>query len=277
MLLCINACEQQDTTIKNPKSLTIGLLPDQSSQKLLESHKPLFDFIADKLNIKCHLIVPKDYPELVDLFNQEKIDLAFFGGYTFIQANQRNGAAPLVMRNIDKNFVSYLIVRKDSGLKDIQSLKSKRFAFGSELSTSGHLMPRYYMSNLEINPEDFFSTVLYSGAHDNTFQWVLNKKVDAGVMNASIYNQLIQKENSRDNIKILWQSPPYPDYVWAIQPYFSEEFNHRLTDVFLSITAESNVGKTILQNLSAEAFYPATLTDFEELKMAIRLIEPNHE
>jgi len=245
---------------------------------MLKTHEPLFTYISQILGVSYDVMIPKDYDDLLNRFHAGEIDFAFFGGITFIKAMKQSGAVPLVMRNIDLDFISYLIVRSDSQLKSIDMLNNKSFTFGSALSTSGHIMPRYYMKELNISPEIFFSKVQYSGSHTATLENVINKVVDAGVLNSQVFeSSVIERPVLSSELTVIWQSPPFPDYVWAIQPKFGIDFNQKLVDAFMSITPETPIGKKILKNQKADTFYPTSIADFAELEQALKLTESTND
>jgi phosphonate transport system substrate-binding protein len=153
-------------------SLRISILPDEGREKLIERYTPLFEYLARETGIPYELIIPETYGELLELFHAKKIDLAYFGGFTFVKANVIDNAVPLVMRDVDTRFTSYFLVKGDHPAENISDFKGKRFSFGSSLSTSGHLMPRYFLKEMDIIPEVFFSDTRYSGKHDLTAYWV---------------------------------------------------------------------------------------------------------
>lgn len=277
-LLSVCSCDVANKANKPPQHLVIALLPDRNPEQLLKDHDPLFTYLSQKLEVSYEVIIPSSYEDLLNKFQARDIDMAFFGGITFTKAMKQSGAVPLVMRNIDLNFISYLIVHSDSQLNNIEMLSNMRFSFGSPLSTSGHIMPRYYMKALNIIPEEYFSKVQYSGSHTATINDVINKTVDAGVLNSQVFDASTNEKPQLSNeLSIIWQSPPFPDYVWAIQPSFGDNFNQKIVDVFMSITKETAIGKKILNNQKADAFYPTSVADFAELEQALKLIEPNND
>ena len=278
LLLSICSCDPVSKSKKLPQHIVIGLLPDRTPEHMLKTHEALFTYISKMLGVSYDVIIPKDYDDLLNQFHAGEIDLAFFGGITFIKAMKQSGAVPLVMRNIDLDFISYLIVRTDSRLKSIDMLGNKSFSFGSLLSTSGHIMPRYYMKALNISPENYFSKVQYSGSHTATLENVINKVVDAGVLNSQVFEaSTIRRPVLNNELTVIWQSPPFPDYVWAIQPKFGIDFNQKLVDAFMSITPETPIGKKILKNQKADTFYPTSIADFAELEQALKLTESTND
>lgn len=165
--------------------LKVSAIPDEAPTELLRKFKPLGAYLEQELGMKVEFVPVADYAAVVEALAADRIDMAWLGGFTFVQARLKTGnAVPLVQREQDAEFTSKFIT-SDPAVKSPQDLKGKTFAFGSVSSTSGSLMPRYFMLQDGIKPEDFFSRVAYSGAHDATAAWVQAGKADAGVLNAS--------------------------------------------------------------------------------------------
>lgn len=245
-------------TIDAPRVLRIGVLPDQNPEILKQRFQPILKYLSEKLSLPCELLVPESYLGLLTLFHERKIDLAYFGGYSYVKARQDDRAIPLVMRRVDTRFTSLLIVNASSPLQNLESLENRSFAFGSSLSTSGHLMPRYFLQRRNITPESFFGSVRYSGAHDKTAYWVRDGVVDAGAVNATTLRSMLDKNLIQPNeIRILWETPPYADYVWAIQPQFGEEFRTRVRDAFLQLSPDNADHASVLRSLDALGYIPA--------------------
>ena len=153
---CLTCCKPQDTL---PSVLRIGVLPDENPVLLKQRYTRLVNYLSEATGVPCELVIPKDYDELLSLFLKKEIDLAYFGGFTFIQAHEKVQAVPLVMRGIDMKFQSYILVNKKLNINKLEELKGHSFAFGSRLSTSGHLMPRYYLIDKNIDPEQLFPSL----------------------------------------------------------------------------------------------------------------------
>jgi phosphonate transport system substrate-binding protein len=251
-----------------PTVLRVGVLPDENSEVLRQRYAPLLKYLSEAIGIDTQLILPSDYQQLSRLFQDGDIELAYFGGLTFVQASINSDAEPLVMRDIDTRFVSYFLARPDEHNKQFSDFEGKRFAFGSKLSTSGHLMPRHFMkSELQIEPETFFSEIDYSGSHDKTAFLVRDGAIDLGVANSAIVKKMIMDGRLGENeLDIVWQTPPYVDYVWAVQNHLDETIKYRLRDAFLGLDRAKLTHKTILTSLGAANFLPAGKRDFQPLR-----------
>ena len=171
--------------------LKVSAIPDEAPTELLRKFKPLGAYLEKELGMKVEFVPVADYPAVVEALATDRLDLAWLGGFTFVQVRLKTGnAIPLVQREQDAQFTSKFI-SANPDVKSLADLKGKSFAFGSVSSTSGSLMPRYFMQQDKIVPETYFSRVAFSGAHDATAAWVEAGKVDAGVLNASVWDKLV--------------------------------------------------------------------------------------
>lgn len=276
-ILCIQltACSLKKKDNSPPLSvLRIGILPDEDKQKLLNRYTPLFKYLSEEIGIPYELTIPESYDELLNLFNAKKIDLAYFGGFTFMKAHLLSNAVPLVVRDIDTRFTSYFLIHGDSSAKKISEFKGKTLSFGSRLSTSGHLMPRYFLKEQNIVPEKFFSDVLYSGAHDRTAVRVRDKSVDIGVANSQIVNSMFKDGRlKKGDVRVIWETPPYYDYVWALQPVYGKNIKIKISDAFFDLSNENTVHAKILKLLNAGSFMPAHIKDFYQLQSIVSALE----
>jgi len=258
----------------NKTTIRFGILPDSAQHIIDDRYKPLITFIEQELDIKIDVVKSQNYQQLLTQFKEKKIDLAFFGGYTFINAQINSKAEPLVMRDIDLQFSTVFLVNADNKNSKLEDFKGKAFSFGSKQSTSGHLMPRYFLSERDINPESFFTKVRYSGSHDNTAYLVRDNKVDLGAANSDVIRDMFKKGTlKQSDIRILWETPAYSDYVWAIQPNFEPLLRQRLLDTFLSLSPLNPSHKYILNALGAHGFLPANNEDFDSLRKVVKLLE----
>jgi phosphonate transport system substrate-binding protein len=255
-------------------TLTLGLLPDENPRQLELRYLPLIEAIKGKTGLDVKMILPSSYLDLVELFGAGKVDVAYFGGYTFILANERYGAVPLVMRDIDTHFVSHVLVHKDnSAVQELSDLRGARFSFGSRQSTSGHIMPRFHLSTQGIIPEEFFSEIRFSGAHDETVQRVADGTVDAGVANGQIVQRMLENSvNDALPVRVIWQSPAYVNYVRAVQSAMSEETQRAIKEVFLSLSRGNKDHRRFLDAIGAAYFLPTKSSDFDNLRRAIEAV-----
>ncbi len=257
-------CPADESPLPDP--LVLGVLPDRADDALRLRYRPLADYLQVALDVRVNLVIAADYGDLVDLMATGSVDLANFGGFTFVEATRRTGAVPLVMRDVDARFTSVIIANAASAVDDLKGLEGRSFTFGSRLSTSGHLMPRHYLAQQAIEPEAFFSSINYSGSHDATVELVRDGNVEAGVVNTLVLERMIAEgEVTAGEVRVVWETPPYVDYVYAAQPSLGESARRRLIDAFLCLSPDDSEHRRVLEELDAGGFLPASLTDFTEL------------
>ncbi|MBT5049831.1 MAG: phosphate/phosphite/phosphonate ABC transporter substrate-binding protein [Rhodospirillaceae bacterium] len=269
MLMVLTACDGNEADSPLTPVLRIGVLPDQKPEVLLQRYAPLFEYLSARLEIPYVLVPAKSYDEYLKQFIDGRIDLAYFGGLTYLKARRSAGADPLVMRDVDANFTSYYLVRTDSDATDLADLKGKKFSFGSRLSTSGHLMPRHFLTKRGMEPEAFFGEIRYSGAHDKTAYHIRDGHADVGVANAQIINSMLADGRiSGKDIRVLGKTPPFPDYIWVTHRSMSRTVRQKILDAFLDLSAADKRHAQILGKLTAGMFIPAREKDFALLKAA---------
>src|SRR6266498_3361668 len=175
-----------------PKELRISAIPDENPQEMLRIYSPFAEYLNKEVGVPVKFTPVVDYAATVEGLAGNKLDMVWYGGLTSVQAARKaKGAHRIVMRKEDTEFKSQFITRKDTGIRELKDLKGKTFTFGSVSSTSGHLMPRYYLMKAGINPEKDFSKFSFSGAHDATAAWVEAGRVDAGALNFLVWDKLV--------------------------------------------------------------------------------------
>jgi phosphonate transport system substrate-binding protein len=180
----------------------VTAIPDESPTELARKAAPLMKYLEKTLGMKVEFTPVTDYAASVEALANKQVDLAWYGGFTFVQANVRSGgkAIPLVQREEDEKFRSVFIT-SDPRIKTLADLNGKTVSFGSQSSTSGHLMPRSFLLQAHIDPDKDFTRVAYSGAHDATIAAVAAGKVDAGALNISVWEKFVA-EGKVDTTKV---------------------------------------------------------------------------
>lgn len=266
MAVAIAGCSP-DPEGEKPATLRIGVLPDQDKEATKARFAPLLDHLSRELGVPAELKVPKSYADLLRMFRAKEIDLGYFGGVTFVQANASDDAVPVVMRDVDAKFTSYYLVLASNRARNVSDFAGRDFAFGSRLSTSGHLMPRHFLEQDGMKPETFFGRVRYSGAHDKTAYMVRDGMVDIGVANAQVVDAMFRDGRlDSGQVRVLSETPPYPDYVWAARAGLNESFLIALRDAFLGLSWEDESHRRVLDSVGARSFFPASPKDFAGLR-----------
>jgi phosphonate transport system substrate-binding protein len=230
------------------KELRVSAIPDENPQEMLRIYKPFADYLSKEVGIPVKFTPVVDYAATVEGLAANRLELVWYGGLTSVQAAKRaKGAHRIIMRKEDAEFKSYFITTKSSGIKSLKDLKGKTFAFGSVSSTSGHLMPRYFLLKNGINPEKDFAKFSFSGAHDATAAWVEAGQVDAGALNFLVWDKLVQtKKVDTDKVGIFWTTPPYVDYVWMVRGGVDKGMVDKISKAFLKLNPSNPEDKKLL-------------------------------
>jgi phosphonate transport system substrate-binding protein len=252
--------------------LRVSAIPDESPTELQRKFKPLGEYLEKKLGMKVEFIPVTDYAASVEGLINNKLDMVWFGGFTFIQAKVRsnNQVVPLVQREEDEKFKSVFITTHNDITK-LEDLKGKTFSFGSESSTSGHLMPRSYLLAANINPETDMKRIAFSGAHDATVAAVAGGKVDAGALNISVWEKLLAQGKVDANlVHVFYTTPGYYDYNWTVRADMNPTLRKRLTDAFLALDKNNPQDKEILDLQRTTRFIPTKAINYSAIESAAR-------
>jgi phosphonate transport system substrate-binding protein len=252
------------------KKIRVTGIPDENPTELQRKYAPMVTYLEKTLNAEVEYVPVTDYGAAVQALSAGKMDFAWLGGFTHVQARIMDGALPLCMRDIDREFKSVFVAHADSGIKSPADLKGKTFAFGSKSSTSGHLMPRHFLTTeFQIDPAaDFDGKPVYSGAHDATAKMVESGKVSAGALNAQVWERLVKEEKvDTKKVSMIWTTPGYVDYVWTARKDVAPELQAAFAKAFLDLDAGNPEHKAVLDLQGAEAkFVPASPEDFDAIE-----------
>lgn len=269
LTIILGGCVQEQDK-EPPSTIKVGVLPDESPEALESRYAPLLAYLSEELDTNFELVIPRSYDDLLDIFGAGDVDMANLGGVTFVISHEMYQSEALVMRDVDLNFTTYYVARPESPGTSFADFEGRTIAFGSERSTSGHFMPRSFMLESGIVPETYFGDVAYSGAHDRTARMVRDGRAELGAVNSEVIRAMLRDGRlSADDIRIVDESSPYADYVWAIQPGFNEAFEIRLRDAFLALSPAVERHAEILGRLGAGGFLPASYGDFVRLNDAM--------
>lgn len=256
-------------------TLRVSAIPDEAPTELLRKFKPLGEYLEQKLGMKVEFVPVSDYPAVVEALATDRLDMAWLGGFTFVQVHLKSPTAtPLVQREQDAEFTSKFITANPQ-IKSLADLKGKTFAFGSISSTSGSLMPRYFMlKDNNIKPETYFSRVAYSGAHDATAAWLQAGKVDAGVLNASVWDKLVASGKVDTNkVKVFATTPSYYDYNWTVRGSLDPALKEKIKQAFLDLDPAKPADKAILDLQAASRFIATSPDNYKGIEEAARAAE----
>ncbi len=252
-----------------PIVIRVSAIPDENPTALQRKFKPLVDHLEKALGAKVNYVPVTDYGAAVSALAAGKVDFAWLGAFTHVQSRQQAEVVPMVMRAIDREFKSVFVAAAGAEISKMQDLTGKTFAFGSKSSTSGHLMPRHFMTTqFKLNPDrDFDGPPLFSGSHDATVKMVESGKVQAGVVNMLVWQRLVRdKKVDTEKVKVFWTTPGYVDYVWTARKGVPEAMREKFKRAFLSLDPNRPADAKVLAIQDAKKFVAATPSDFDAVE-----------
>lgn len=259
------------------KTLRYTAIPDQNTTELQQKFAPLTAHLSDVLGVAVEYVPSRDYQASVEMFRAGDIQLAWFGGLTGVQARAAvPGARAIAQGEVDPQYFSYFIAHQETGLEKSDSfpegMADYPFTFGSESSTSGRLMPEFFIKeNTGKEPADFFTKGFsFSGSHDKTVAMVESGRFPCGVVNYKVYEKRVAQGKTDPALcKVIWKTPTYADYNFTAHPdlevLFGEGFTGKLQNALTAIDDEK-----ILSALPRKKLIKARNEEFEGIAKAAR-------
>lgn len=281
MILYLAACGNgEDDSAQNGtgsesieiEAIKVGMIPDQNIADLNRSMDDFAADLAEKTGFNVEFVPSVDYAALVTAFERGEIQLAWFGGLTGVQArNLVPEAEAIAQRPIDQQFKSVFIAQADIELDSLEALKGKTFTFGSESSTSGHLMPRYFMMDNGIDPtQDLEGNANFSGSHDKTYKLVESGAFQAGALNISVWETAVEEGKVDTNkVKVFYTTPEYYDYNWTVNK-MDEETKTKLKEAILSMKPGEN---EVMDLLATDKFIETNNDNYDAIEMVAKELE----
>lgn len=251
----------------------ITTIPEEAATEQVRKFTPLAAYLEKQLGAKVEFTPVSDYPAAVEALVNKKVDLVWFGGFTYVQAHQRSGGKviPIAQREEDTQFRSVFIAKTDSGIKSPADMKGKQISFGSQSSTSGHLMPRSYLLQAGIDPEKDFRRVAYSGAHDATIASVVSGKVDAAALDITVWRKFVS-ENRVDTkaVDVFYTTPPYFNYNWAVHADMPAAQREKVKAALLALDPANPEHAEILRLNRATRYIATSPENYKGIEAAAR-------
>ncbi len=247
----------------SPSVLRVGLVPNQNPEKVEAEYAPLGDYLSEQLGQEVELEVPANYNAVVEAMANDELDLAYFGGLTYVQARERADVKPLVTeinpRTGDTTYRSVIIVPADSGIEEVEDIKGKTFAFGSVSSTSGSLYPSIMLDEAGIYYRTDLEESTYTGGHDATAQAVANGQVDAGgIEDRILYNLQEEGAIEEGSVRVIEESQPIEGYPWVVRSTLSDDLEEQIAEAFLNIDDPE-----LLDLLRADGYERVEASDYD--------------
>ena len=277
LLMVASVATAQSSQAYAPKVLRVGFVPSENLQSILRKTRPVIDALRKELKMEVVPFVATDYTGIIEAMRANHLDVAFFAPGAYVLAEQRANAKVILKasRKGKAYFYAAVVAHKDSGIKRLEDLKGKTFAFVDPASTSGGVYPKLMFLNAGINPDRDFSRVIFAGGHDAAVLAVLNKKGDAAATFAndtkgedSAWTQFLSKTKESNQIVPIAFSKPIPSDNIAIHKKLDPALAAKVRKVFLSMSATPQGRKQLWDLYRIESFVDATPADFEPVREA---------
>jgi phosphonate transport system substrate-binding protein len=271
--LVVLACLLHIPLSYSQQVLRVTTIPEEAATEQMRKFGPLSSYLEKNLGMKVEFTPVNDYPAAVEAMVNKQVDLVWFGGFTFVQANIRSGGkvVPFAQREEDTKFRSVFITQKNSGITKLTDLKGKQVSFGSQSSTSGHLMPRTFLLEAGVNPETDFKRVAYSGAHDATIASVVSGRVDAAALDITVWNKFVSEGKvDTSKVDVFYTTPPYFNYNWSVHADMPAAQREKIAKALFALDMNTPEGKEILTLNRATKYIPTKADNYKNLELAGR-------
>lgn len=266
------------------EAFRIGAIPDQDPEELQRTYGKVAGYLEEELGVPVEYEPVTDYAAAVTAFRVGELDMVWFGGLTGVQARlQVPGAHAVAQRGIDEQFHSVFIANSSTDLTSIDDqaglteLRGHTFTFGSQISTSGRLMPQYFLNRAGVELADFEGEPGFSGSHDKTIKLVESGTFDAGVANAQVWRSRVEEGRvDTTRVRVIWRTPPYHDYHWVVRPGLDERFgpgfSDRVREALMALDGDDPREREILDLFGADRFVATADSNYDRIEAVGREI-----
>ena len=264
------------------KPFVFTAIPDEDETRLRERFNAVAEYLAAQVGAEVSYVPVKSYAAAVTAFKNDQVQLAWFGGLSGVRArNAVPGSRAIAQGYEDQSFISYFIVNAATGLQPSdefpKGIAGKTFTFGEKGSTSGRLMPEFYIrKHLGKSPEQAFRRVGFSGDHSRTIALVQSGAYEVGALNYLVWdNELKAGHIDPSKVRVIWKTPTYPDYQWSIRGDVDQNYGAGFTDKVRQALLGMSAPK-LLGAFPRKSFVPADNSDYQpilETGKAIGLLE----
>jgi len=252
------------------RPVTIGLVPDGISRTTAQDKAPLMAYLAKSMGREVNLVVTPTYNDTVEALGKGSVDFGLLGALAYVKAHKQYDVIPLVQRTIDLQFHTLFICGANSGIRSLQDLNGKKFAFGDVNSASGHLIPYLEMRQAGVEPDKL--QYRYSGSHGATAKLVESGAVDAGSLDEAVYNSMLADGKlDRNKTRVFYTTKPFVDYVWVARKDIDKTTQEKFVQAFLSLREGQN--EDVLQVLRGKSFVRANNEEYAIVRLVAQQLK----
>jgi len=263
---CRNAENAESENRGTWPSIRIGLIPERDIFTQKQRYEPIAEYLSERIHANIELVVLSRYGNIIDNFVSNDLDGAFFGSFTGALALRKLHVEAIARPEYPDGTSTYhglLLVRKDSGITDVEDMKGKRFAFVDKATTAGYLLPLYYFKTHGIEDLDtFLKETYFTGTHDGVIYDVLERKAEIGAAKNTVFSLLASSDpRITEELSILARSPEVPENALCVRADLDESIKNDLRIALLSMD-QDKAGRAILRNFGAARFIDTTEDDY---------------
>lgn len=263
-MVCLNAA-----TVMAAEPVKIGVAAMISPKETVKYYKQMIDYVGVKLGQPVQMVQEENYDKTDKLLEDGAISIAFLCAGPYVKDHDKFGAELLVApQSYGQPFYhAYIIVHKDSPIKNMAGLKGKKFAFTDPKSNTGKIVPEYMVgTEFKTTPEKFFKQVVYSKSHDKSVEMVAKKIVDGASIDSLIYDYAVKKNPQfTSQTKIIRKSPKYGIPPVVVRKDTDPALKAKIKEIFLNMHNNPE-GKAILDGIMVDKFIVPKDSDYNSVR-----------
>ena len=252
--------------------IRMSAIPDGNAEAVQRRYALIASYLEREINTKVEFVYLRNYEDVVAAMMQKKIELAYVGGFAFVQVQMSTGAGnPIVQRYEDGIYTSVIVANTQAGIEKLADVKGKNFTFGPLISTSGSLMPRYFLREENLIPEKEFRRVAYSKGHEVTARAVESGAADAGAMSGDTWKRMVEANRINEKrVKLIWTSPTFIDNTWMVTGAVETAMAKKIADAFLKLDSKIPEHKAVLDAQFATRYVKNNAENYVNIEQAAR-------